>query len=213
MEYGRGIYLVDVQNGQCLYHTDHQVLLGQLEPKAFAEDYRQALCSIILPKDLALIEWATRSLTGRLRDMSPDVLQQTAVSMNFHIHTPHGLIMVRHHLVPLDCPRKHSSVRLLLGKVSLSVSQTCQCYYGNETDTFRYVFEEQGWERVVRPQLTSLETLILCLAIQGFSVEETADLMCKSPETVKYYRRRLFTKMGCTNIQQAVALAITWGVH
>ena len=55
--------------------------------------------------------------------------------------------------------------------------------------------------------LTFPELVVLYAAARGFSADETADMLIKSPHTVIAQRRSLQAKLGARNLPHAVALA------
>ena len=44
--------------------------------------------------------------------------------------------------------------------------------------------------------------------MQGYSLNEIADIMAKSTNTIKFYRRQIFSKFDVNNISEAIAYAL-----
>jgi DNA-binding CsgD family transcriptional regulator len=53
---------------------------------------------------------------------------------------------------------------------------------------------------------------MLRLTMQGFSLDQIGRLMFKSVETIKFYRRQVFSKLGVKNISEAIAYATQYGM-
>lgn len=212
MSYGRGVYLIDTRSERFLYHTDHDLLLGRLAPEEFGGNCHHVFRSIIVQPEAEWLEQVVGSLVERLRGAQLEVLRQTVVCAHFHIRIQALPTMVQHKVVLLGCDEGARWPRYLLGEVSPSVSQKCQCYYGSPAGAFRSAWPKAEWVQLEKIGLSPQERTMLRLAIQGFSVEDSARLMCRSVDSVKHYRRRLFTKLGCTSMQQAVSIAATVGL-
>ena len=54
--------------------------------------------------------------------------------------------------------------------------------------------------------LTEREITIASYAAKGWSVRQIADEMCLSPETIKWYRKRMLKSVDATNIAELVAI-------
>jgi len=72
---------------------------------------------------------------------------------------------------------------------------------------WNYSFSSHKWEEKQGITLTNDEKDVLILSAEGFSTSEIAETMCKSLDSVKYYRRRLFEKLEVGNITEAVSRA------
>ncbi len=49
---------------------------------------------------------------------------------------------------------------------------------------------------------------ILHLHAQGLTINQIAEKIFVSPDTVKYYRRRIFDRLNVSNIAEALAYAV-----
>lgn len=54
--------------------------------------------------------------------------------------------------------------------------------------------------------LTEREITIASYAAKGWSVRQIADEMCLSPETIKWYRKRMLKTVGAANFAELVAM-------
>ena len=64
-----------------------------------------------------------------------------------------------------------------------------------------------SWEILEKDWRTKREKEILQLSTRGFSINEIADEIFVSPDTVKFHRRKLFEKLEVTNISEAISFA------
>lgn len=101
--------------------------------------------------------------------------------------------------------------RLLLGLIVPAVYPHAVVALANLVGTdshYWYDIDAAKWKKVSPLKLTQEEILMLRLSMQGYSHEQMAQIMNKTSHTIKYYRRRIFDKLGVTNIAQAISVAI-----
>lgn len=61
-------------------------------------------------------------------------------------------------------------------------------------------------------EITAREQDILRLLSQGFTSQQIAQKLSLSPETIKWYRKRLLTKFDAENTAQMVRQALEFGI-
>lgn len=67
---------------------------------------------------------------------------------------------------------------------------------------------KNDWNYSIRSiNLTQKEKVILILSAQGMSIESIAESMCRSVDTIKTIRRKIFKKFGVRNICEAISYA------
>ena len=54
-------------------------------------------------------------------------------------------------------------------------------------------------------ELKPEEKQVLTLSSQGYTMNEIADKMCRSVDSVKFYRRNLFERLEVKNITEALS--------
>jgi DNA-binding CsgD family transcriptional regulator len=72
---------------------------------------------------------------------------------------------------------------------------------------FEYSLVNHKWEECEGVFLNDNERNILLLSAQGYRMEDIADVICKSIDSVKAYKRVLFQKMRVSSITEAVMFA------
>lgn len=78
----------------------------------------------------------------------------------------------------------------------------------NGSDVYwEYSLIDHKWHKDKIKALTEEERSILLLSAQGYKMEEIASQICKSVDTVKFYKRRLFDKLEVKNITEALSFA------
>ena len=64
------------------------------------------------------------------------------------------------------------------------------------------------WYKSLKPKLTEREIEVLQLYAQGLTINQIADKLFVAPDTVKYYRRRIFDTLNVSNIVEALAYVV-----
>lgn len=120
--------------------------------------------------------------------------------------------LMHHTLTPLtlDCDGK---IWLALCTVSISSRKTPGYLVvgkrGNRT-FYQYNLQNHEWEKQDAIALSETEREVLVLSTQGYTMADIADVMCKSIDTIKTYKRNLFAKLGVKNIAEALYCAINY---
>ena len=131
------------------------------------------------------------------------------ISYNFHIKKGNRTRLVNHKLTPLILTKD--------GRIWLAIC-TISLASGNEPGNvimkkpgagvyYQYSFYNHKWEEHKEITLTENEREVLSLSTQGYTMNDIADQICKSVDTVKACKRSIFQKLNVRNIAEAVAYA------
>lgn len=105
--------------------------------------------------------------------------------------------------------------RIVLGLASPSVhrSERYAFFKIESTDTFLYFNpESRQWEETFRIRMNEDERRMLHLSKSGFSAKDIAGIMNKSTDTVNFYRKSVYDKLGVKSIIEAVEHANYYGI-
>ena len=143
-----------------------------------------------------------------------DIRRQCMMSYDFHIAHGDRLLLVNHKITPLVMTAD-GRVWLALCTVSLSPHKEAghiefrQFATGEKRE---YSLEAHRWKNRETITLKPEEKQILTLSAQGYTMKEIAGQMLRSFDTVKFYRRQIFEKLGVQNITEALSLATSYGL-
>lgn len=103
-------------------------------------------------------------------------------------------------------------LRFLAGSVSDSTGK----YKGrlvavNTSSQYKQIctFENGFWRKYETKPLSSIELAVFEMSVQGVSVNAIAKHIHRAPDSVKSIRKRIFEKLGVSNITEAIIFAIT----
>ncbi len=85
-------------------------------------------------------------------------------------------------------------------------------WIANTYTAYSYNFKQHKWYAFGFKPLTQIEKNILALSAQGLTLSEISKILFKSVETIKTTRRKIFQKIGVSNIQQATMFALNHNI-
>ena len=94
--------------------------------------------------------------------------------------------------------------------VSLSSYKTAghvEFHKNGQQKYWKYSFEGHRWNECEGVSLKEEEIEVLRLSATGLTMTEIADRMCRSLDSIKFYKRHAFEKLDATNITEAISRA------
>lgn len=133
----------------------------------------------------------------------------SSISYDFHIINNKKRRLVNHHLTPMLLDEEG---RIWLALCTISISSSTKA--GNivfkkegENSFFEYSLTKHRWVQNKGISISEVEKDILLLSAQGYTMNEISDKLCKSIDTIKTYKRVLFSRLGVKNIVEAISFA------
>lgn len=133
------------------------------------------------------------------------------ISYDFHIIHGRKLRLVNHHLTPMVL--KDGRIWLALCTISMSARNTPGHIIMKKYDSksyYEYALEKHKWIKKEGITLSEAERDVLILSAQGYTMNDIADKLCKSVDTIKAYKRALFSKLEVKNIAEALSYATNY---
>lgn len=131
------------------------------------------------------------------------------ISYDFHIEKGRHKRLINHRVTPLALT-KSGKLWLLLCTLNLASGTKSGNVIMKKVGSpvfYEYCFRSHKWLEKEEILLTETERKILSLSAQGYTMNDIADIICKSIDTVKAYKRSMFQKMGVKNIVEALMCA------
>lgn len=208
------IYIIDYFSDRFLYVSDNPIFrCGRTIEEIMAEGYGFFVGNTTEEEAPLLAEIHEASLAA-LGEVAMEEKRRCLVSYDFHLVTDMRRLLVNHKLTPLALDGS-GKVWLALCVASFSARREMGHvqFYQLLTKKFsEYSIAEHRWverkEMVMKPE----EKEMLVLSSRGYSVGEIAEIMHKSEDTVKLYRKQLFDKLDAGNITEAMAYAVNYGL-
>lgn len=132
------------------------------------------------------------------------------ISYDYHLKNQEGkTILINQKLTPIFLTNE-GKIWKALCIISLSSEQksgNIAIYKKGDNKIFRYDLEGSFWKSTEQIKLSDREREILLYSTRGYTINEIAECIFVSPDTVKFHRRKLFDKLDVVNISEAIAHA------
>jgi DNA-binding CsgD family transcriptional regulator len=134
-----------------------------------------------------------------------------SITYDFHLVNEHRKnILINHKLTPLFLTK---SGKMWKAMCIVSVSHHREA--GNiviqkqgSDESWKFGIADKLWQKSLKPKLTEREMEVLRLYAQGLTINQIAEKIFVAPDTVKYYRRKIFETFDVSNIVAALAYAV-----
>lgn len=133
-----------------------------------------------------------------------------SISYDFHLKNKEGKkILVNQKLTPLFLTNSGKIWKAIVVKSlsSANTSGNIKIYKKGNQKVLEYNDDGNFWEKPETIKLSDRERDIIHLSIRGFKVDEIADELSVSPNTIKFHRKRLFEKLEASTITEAISFA------
>ena len=205
----QSVYLIDYYRQEFLYVSDNPLFLCGHTPKEVKElGYSFYLEHVPEEEQKMLVE--LNSSGFKFFDTFDDVEKyQCYMSYHFHLNSGARSKLINHRLTPILLTDEG---KIWIGMCVVSLSSYKSAgnveFHKNGLDNYwRYSFEGHRWKECEGVSLKEEELEVLRLSAAGLTMVEIADRMCRSLDTIKFYKRHAFEKLGVTNITEAIARA------
>lgn len=132
------------------------------------------------------------------------------LSYDFHLINNNGeKTLINQKITPLFLTEKGELWKAIC-LVSLSSEDTSghiRVYKKRDNKVYNYDLDGDFWKETTNIELTSREKEMIQLSTRGYTINEIADALFISPDTIKFHRKKLFEKLSVANISEAIAYA------
>ncbi len=200
------IYIIDYFKREFLYASENLALLcGQPIDKILSFGYNLYLDHVPKKEVEMLLE---------INEKGFDLFQKIplcerkdySIQYDFHLTNGRKAYLIHHTLTPL--------VMTLDGKIWLAlctISMSSRSKPGhiimkkeNSKKYYEYDLFRHQWVLKEEKPLSETERDVLWLSTQGYTMNEIAEKLCKSVDTIKSCKRILFTRLNVKNIAEAL---------
>lgn len=208
------VYLWDNVNNRFLFLTGNSDLLGGIKAKTIMQTGHEQLIDMVPEDDRRLLQNVKTSLENNYHRITKELRAEVVLYLNYHVGCGGRRMLINNRLSCVDFD-EDGFPRILLGLATPSVhrSERYVFFKIGSTDTFLYFNPTSlQWEDTDRIRFTADERQMLYLSKSGFSVKDIAEIMNKSTDTVNYYRKSVYNKLGVKSIIEAVEHAQHYGI-
>lgn len=208
----QSVYVIDYEEIKFEYVSDNPLFLCGYSSEEVLEMGYEFYLKNVSKEDLELL-----TLINALGFDFYDKLPQTderklySISYDFHLKGKYDKpVLINHKLTPLFLT-EDGFVWKSLCIVSLSSNQNAGNVTINKQGSdilWKLNISEKVWIAENKSKLKEKELEILRLYAQGLTINQIAEKMFVSPDTIKYYRRKIFEIFNVKNFAEALSFAI-----
>lgn len=204
------VYVIDYEKKGFEYVSDNPLFLCGHSAQEVQELGYAFYFKYVTPTDLDLLLKINAAGFNFYEDIPVEERKDYTIAYDFHLKNQNGnVILINQKLTPLFLT-KEGKIWKALCIISLSNEQdsgNVKIYKKGSGVAFHYNLKEEYWRKVDEIKLTAREKEILLYSTRGYRINEIADAIFVSTDTVKFHRRKIFNKLGVSNIAEAVAYA------
>ena len=205
------LFVLDLQDGRLRFVSDTSGFAHRFLKTNFQERTFKSLVETVSGQDVLKIDTIFSLIQAFYKahpvNVPEKLLFMTDMQMVFYREAKAS---VTYKFVPYLIGEDRA-LRYLLGSLGLSSGLYRDKIVAINTENneeFQCDIESQAWQKVSRVSLTPIELIVLSLSAQGLHVNDIAAQISKARDSVKAIRKRIFGKMGVTNIMEAVIFAV-----
>ncbi|ERI88797.1 transcriptional regulator, LuxR family [Bacteroides pyogenes F0041] len=207
----KSMYVIDYFRQDFLYVSDNPLFLCGMTPDEVRVMGYNFYISQVPPEDLDLLLEINTAGFQFLQDIPTGELRDYTISYDFHIINRQSKKkwLIHHQITPLRLTEK-GQVWLALCAASISSaakSGNIEMSKNKTKDLWVYNRGTKKWKQKKHPELKEVEMDVLKLSAMGYTMQEIADEVNRSFDSVKVYRKSLLEKLGVENIVEAINYA------
>lgn len=207
----KSIYIIDYQKKAFEYVSDNPLFLCGLKPQEVKELGYGFYFRNVKDDDLNLLFKINEVGFEFFEKLPLNERKLYTISYDFHITNEKGKdILINHKLTPVFLTEE-GKIWKAMCIVALATENTSGnitiSKHSSET-IWKFDLVNEVWSTEQKVQLTDRELEILRMHAMGLTINEIAERIFLSVDTVKFHRRKLFEKIDVHNITEALAFAI-----
>ncbi|SDI25186.1 regulatory protein, luxR family [Chryseobacterium taeanense] len=205
------IYVIDYIKQGFEYVSDNPLFLSGNTPEQVLDMGYAFYFKNVPEKDLQLLLKINDAGFSFYETIPLENRLEYTISYDFHLINKEGnKILINQKLTPLLL-NKEGKIWKAICLISLSSEKEAgniKIYRNGENKVYHYRLERDIWEAEQKVTLSKRELEILRLCARGFTINEIAETIFVSPDTVKFHRRKLFERLEVGNITEAISYAV-----
>lgn len=205
------VYVIDYEKMGFEYVSENPLFLCGYSSEEVLEMGYQFYFKNVPEKDLELLNLINEAGFDFFAKLSAEEKKHYSITYDFHLVNKDGKhILINHKLTPLFLTSDDKMWKSMC-IVSISHHKNAGHVYIHKQgtgETWELSLENSVWRKSAQPKLSKREVEILRLHAQGLTINQIAEKIFVSSDTVKYYRRRIFGRLGVSNMVEALSYAV-----
>ena len=205
------VYVIDYEKMGFEYVSENPLFLCGYSSAEVLEMGYEFYFKNVPEKDLELLNLINEAGFDFFAKLPSEERKQYSITYDFHLVNRDGKhILINHKLTPLFLTSDEKIWKSMC-IVSIAHHKNAGNVYIHKQgtdETWELNTENGVWRKSEKPKLSKREIEILRLHAQGLTINQIAEKIFVSSDTVKYYRRRIFERLGVSNMVEALSYAV-----
>ena len=206
----QSFYIIDYEKKTFEYVSDNPLFLCGKSADEVLELGYEFYFKNVIPEDLELLLKINEIGFNFYENIPLEERKLYTISYDFHIiNEKNNSVLINHKLTPLFLTND-GKIWKAMCMVSLSNSQSSGNIIiskENSDEIFEYDLTDLKWIKKEKKKLSQREYEILSLYAGGLKINEIAQKLFITADTVKFHRKKLFEKIEVDNIAEALNYA------
>lgn len=208
------VYIIDYFKRNFLYVSENMAyLFGQTAGEI--KDFGYKLYTDHVPlKDQQMLLEINKKGFDLFNELPVSERMDYSIAYDFHIINGKKQRLVNHTLTPILLT-KEGRIWLALCTFALSARNSPGHIIMKKSRSnkfYEFSLDEHKWQYKDAILLNETEREVLIFSAQGYTMNEIADRLCKSIDTIKACKRNLFARLGVKNIAEALSYATNYRI-
>ncbi len=206
----KSIYVIDYQEKGFEYVSDNPLFLCGHTAEEIKEMGYAFYFKYVIEPDLNLLLKINTVGFDFYEKIPLQERKNYTISYDYHLKNQEGKkILINQKLTPLFLTNdgKIWKAICIISLSAESKSGNIKIYKKGDNKLFNYDLDGDFWRETEVIKLTSREKEILQYSTRGYTINEVAEAIFVSPDTVKFHRKKMFEKLDVANISEAIAYA------
>ena len=205
------IYVIDYEKMTFEYVSDNPLFLCGYTAAEVKEMGYEFYFRNVPEKDLEMLSSINEAGFDFYEKLSVDEKKLYSITYDFHLTNKDSRqVLINHKLTPLLLTAEGKLWKSLCA-VSISNHKTAgniYIYKQGSDEMWTLDTTTRVWQKSNKAILTKKEIQVLQLHAQGLTINEIAEKLHVAPDTIKYYRRKIFERLNVSNILEALSYAV-----
>ena len=208
----QSVYIIDYFRKNFLYVSTNPLFLCGMSAESVKNEGYQFYIDHVPSDEVDMLLEINKAGFSFINDIPLEEKRKYTISYDFHLVNGREKILITHKLTALAC-QTDGAVWLGLSVVSLSshsdaghVTMHCR----DKSEFWEYDLSGHTWQKRAAPALNETDKAIIILSSQGLTINAIAERVHLAADSVKTARRRLYVKLGVSNISEAISYATNY---
>jgi DNA-binding CsgD family transcriptional regulator len=205
------VYVINYETMTFEYVSENRLFLCGYSPEEVMKLGYEFYFRNVPQNDLTLLNIINEAGFDFFNNLPGEEKIQYSITYDFHLLNRDGKkMLINHKLTPLLLTRDKKMWKAMC-IVSISHHKSpgnIRIYKQGSDEIWELDLKDKAWRKSEKPKLTKREIEVLHLHAQGLSINEIAEKVSVTPDTVKYYRRQIFDRLNVSTIVEALSYAV-----